>query len=333
MDAFLAAIKSFAGQIKKLADYGLPTIDSACLSSAQDYLATNQVSSSPLMSAMEAFVQKAVQIDVGYDPVCYAAADKFIESYISGKREDVSLQIAAKEFLSLYFANPSVANRSPCAAAAKAYAGAASNDPNSTINRAMLAFIEEAEEKNHSGVDPVCSATGEAYFNAFLAGATEGAATKAAAIAFIEAVGSNPTFQLNSPCGKAAEVYIAQVLLFSRTERQGVQTDASSTEAPAEPITVSVAETEVVTTEAPAEPTFVVDETEEEVQPDLTETETSPREAPGLPNEEKPKYKIVRVRKPLGHSVKAFKGKIWRNIAKRGGELGGSEEPVVGLQR
>ena len=112
VEAFLAAIKSFAGQIKKLADYGLPTIDSACLRSAQDYLATNQVSSSPLMSAMEAFVQKAVEIDVGYDPVCYAAADKFIESSISGRRDDVSLQMAAKEFLSLYFANPIVANRS-----------------------------------------------------------------------------------------------------------------------------------------------------------------------------------------------------------------------------
>lgn len=210
IDAFLAAIKSFAGQIKKLADYGLPTIDSACLSTAQDYLATNQVSSSPLTSAMEAFVEKAVEIDVGYDPVCYAAADKFIESYISGKREDISLQIAAKEFLSLYFANPTVANRSPCAAAAKAYAEAAANGPNSTINKAMLAFIKEAEEKNHSGLDPVCTATGEAYFNAFLSGATEGAATKAAAIAFIEAVGSNPTFQMNSPCGKAAEAYIAE---------------------------------------------------------------------------------------------------------------------------
>ena len=112
VEAILAAIKTFAGQIKKLADYGLPTIDSGCLRSAQDYLATNQVSSSPLMSAMEAFVQKAVEIDVGYDPVCYAAADKFIESSISGRRDDVSLQMAAKEFLRLYFANPIVANRS-----------------------------------------------------------------------------------------------------------------------------------------------------------------------------------------------------------------------------
>merc|ERR1711913_220636 len=210
IDAFLSAITSFAGQIKKLADYGLPTIDSACLSTAQDYLATNQVSSSPLTSAMEAFVEKAVEIDVGYDPVCYAAADKFIESHISGKREDVSLQIAAKEFFSLYFSSPSLANRSPCAAAAKAYASSAASDPNSTINKAMLAFINDAMEKNHSGLDPVCSATGEAYFTAFLAGATEAAATKAAAIAFIEAVGVNPAFQMNSPCGKAAEAYIGQ---------------------------------------------------------------------------------------------------------------------------
>ena len=211
IDAFLAGIKSFAGQIKKLADYGLPTIDSACLTTAQEYMATNQVTNSPIMSAMEAFVEKAVEVDVGYDPVCYAAADKFIGSYISGKREDISLQVAAKEFLSLYFASPTVANRSPCAAAAKAYAGAAAKDPNaSSINKAMLAFINDAEEKNHSGLDPVCTATGEAYFNAFLDGATEGAATKAAAIAFIEAVGINPSFQMNSPCAKAAEAYIAQ---------------------------------------------------------------------------------------------------------------------------
>ena len=56
VEAFLAAIKSFAGQIKKLADYGLPTIDSACLRSAQDYLATNRVFSSPLMSAILALM-------------------------------------------------------------------------------------------------------------------------------------------------------------------------------------------------------------------------------------------------------------------------------------
>ena len=128
-----------------------------------------------------------------------------------------------------------MANISPCAAAAKAYAGAAANDPNSTINKAMLAFINDAEEKNHSGLDPVCSATGEAYFDAFLSGATEAAATKAAAIAFIEAVGSNPTFQMNSPCGKAAEAYIAPRLsLLSRPEPQEeteeVQPDLTETE-------------------------------------------------------------------------------------------------------
>ena len=99
----------------------------------------------------------------------------------------------------------------------------------------MLAFITEDEKKNHTGLDPVCTATDEAYFTTFLGGATEGAATKAAAIAFIKAVASNPTFQMNSPCGKAAEAYIAPRLsLLSRPEPQEeteeVQPDLTETE-------------------------------------------------------------------------------------------------------
>ena len=93
----------------------------------------------------------------------------------------------------------------------QAYAAALQNNPSASSQEALLAFVDQAVLSNDNGVDPVCGAAAEAqaYFNAYLGGKGEAAASDAAAIAYIDAVGSNPSFDSESPCGLAAKSYIA----------------------------------------------------------------------------------------------------------------------------
>ena len=58
-------------------------------------------------------------------------------------------------------------------------------------------------------MDPVCAAAAEAYFDGFATGAGEAAASEAAAVAYIDALEANPSFDEKSPCGRAAQAYIA----------------------------------------------------------------------------------------------------------------------------
>jgi len=98
---------------------------------------------------------------------------------------------------------------SPCVAATRAYAEQIRNKPSPLNAVAMLAFIDEAILTNMSQADPVCLASAEAFFASWAVGATEETANEAASVAFLDAVAANPDFNPGSPCGQAAEAYIA----------------------------------------------------------------------------------------------------------------------------
>merc|ERR1712034_117623 len=187
-----------------------PTISSRspCAAAAKAYAAASTDSSSPITAAMQAFINKALDAGNGYDPSCYAA-ESFFESFESGKPELRSTFAAARNFLRVYKTGPASASRSPCAAAATAYAAATKNSPSPPTQKALLAFVEEAVFTEDDGLDPVCGASAEAYFNTYLTGAGEAASSEAAAVAYLEAVGANPGFDPESPCGRAAYEYIA----------------------------------------------------------------------------------------------------------------------------
>jgi len=207
-DAGLAAAKSFARQIQILAAQGKKTVDPVCTAAAQAYASTSDVPSSPSAAAMQAFISKALETGTGFDPVCYSAAERFFDSYESGKPELISTFAAARDFLRFYKYSPSPAAQSPCAAATKAYAAAIKNSPSAPNTQALFAFVDEAVLSNDDGLDPVCGASADAYFDAYLSGDGESAATEAAAVAYLNAVESNPNFNLESPCGRAAQAYI-----------------------------------------------------------------------------------------------------------------------------
>jgi len=198
--ASLAAAKSFAQQIVKLNKLGKSTVDPVCSRAALAYAQSSE-SSTPYVAAMTAFIQKALEVGSSFDPACLASTETFFQTS--------SNIAAARDYIRVYASNPTLASKSPCAAATKAYAKAELESGNTPAKSALLAFIDSAILSNDAGVDPVCTAAANAYINSFVAGAGEAAASEAAAVAYIGAVEANPQFNQNSPCGQAANAYIA----------------------------------------------------------------------------------------------------------------------------
>jgi len=200
--ASLAAAKSFAKQIVTLNQLGRSTtIDPVCARAALAYASSSDKPSTPHAAAMTAFIQKALEVGSSIDPACLASTETFLQSS--------SNIAAARDFMRVYASNPTLASKSPCAAATKAYARAELASTSSPTKAALFAFIDSAILSNDVGVDPVCAAAANAYFDSFVAGAGEAAANEAAAVAYIGAVEANPQFNQNSPCGQAANAYIA----------------------------------------------------------------------------------------------------------------------------
>merc|ERR1711973_902854 len=177
--ASLAAAKSFAQQIVKLNQLGRSTVDPVCARAALAYAQSSDKPSTPHAAAMTAFIQKALEVGSSFDPACLASTETFLQSS--------SNIAAARDFMRVYASNPTLASKSPCAAATKAYARAELASASTPTTAALFAFIDSAILSNDVGVDPVW----------------------AAAVAYIGAVEANPQFNQNSPCGQAANAYIA----------------------------------------------------------------------------------------------------------------------------
>ena len=109
---------------------GKATIDPTCAKAALAYTSSLTTGKSvPLDAAMRAFMSKSIENGVGYDENCYKATETFFDSHRAGKVEIASTFVAARNFISNYRSNPTDASRSPCAAAAKAYATALKESP------------------------------------------------------------------------------------------------------------------------------------------------------------------------------------------------------------
>merc|ERR1711988_1378222 len=121
-EANLAATKAFASQISNLAKQGVTDIDLTCLESTKAWAASSDILSSANAAAMMAFIQEALQTGTtGYDPVCAAALDAYIESYLGGASEEKANEAAGKAFVSAVDANPSFKMDSHCGKAAQAF--------------------------------------------------------------------------------------------------------------------------------------------------------------------------------------------------------------------
>ena len=201
--------KVFGAQLRKLSSEGKKTIDPTCAQTALDYASALPVKPSPPnAAAMRAFMEKALDLNSGFHPVCWRAAEKFFESY-DNNAELTNNYNAARAFISAYRSEPQDASKSPCAAATLAYTKAIAEEQPAKKNAAsMVAFIEESIRTGGLGADPVCEAAADTYFDVFLGGGSDEEATEAASLAFITAVDRNPSYNVNSACGQAATAYM-----------------------------------------------------------------------------------------------------------------------------
>jgi hypothetical protein len=131
-------------------------------------------------------------------------------SYKAGADELTANFAAAQAFMDEYKkSGAAVPADSPCVAATRAYADQIRNKPSPHNAAAMLAFMDESILTDMAKADPVCLAAAEAFFTAWAAGATEEKANEEAGVAFLDAVAANPDFSPGSPCGLAAQAYMA----------------------------------------------------------------------------------------------------------------------------
>ena len=203
--------KAFGAQLRKLSAEGKKTIDPTCAQTALDYASALPVKPSPPnAAAMRAFMEKALDLNNGFHPVCWRAAEKFFESYDNNNNAELTNNYnAARAFISAYRSEPQDASKSPCAAATLAYTKAIAEEQPAKKNAAsMVAFIEESIRTGGVGADPVCEAAADTYFDVFLGGGSDEEATEAASLAFITAVDRNPSYKVNSACGQAASAYM-----------------------------------------------------------------------------------------------------------------------------
>jgi len=180
---------------------------------------------SPACTAAEVAWKSAVA--AGQDPVlpaslaymeaspsnspCYVSGKEYIQATLSGSSPTEANLAATKAFarqISTLARQGTTNIDLTCLESTKAWA-ANSDIPSSANAAAMMAFIQEALQSGTTGYDPVCAASLDAYINAYLGGASEEKANEAAGKAFVSAVDANPTFEMDSHCGKAAQAFMA----------------------------------------------------------------------------------------------------------------------------
>merc|ERR1711962_1311597 len=193
----------------KKANKGASLNDEACHKASRAFFDAVPTKSDPVIGAGsdKLFAGKGVV----YDPVCLEAMETFIDSHAAGEDLLTSNLKAARSFFKAFVANPqTVPADSPCASATLSYAQTISKEPSSAANAAMLAYINEAIRKRDRVFDPVCGAASLAYWDAFIEKKDESAASEAAAVAYLDALETNPNFDENGACGRAAKAYMAE---------------------------------------------------------------------------------------------------------------------------
>merc|ERR1712212_971715 len=213
IEANSAAMKGFIKAFKEKANKGASLNDEACHKASRAFFDAVPTKSDPVIGAgFAAFSDKLFAgKGVVYDPVCLEAMETFIDSHAAGEDLLTSNLKAARSFFKAFVANPqTVPADSPCASATLSFAQTISKEPSSAANAAMLAYINEAIRKRDRVFDPVCGAASLAYWDAFIEKKDETAASEAAAVAYLDALETNPNFDENGACGRAAKAYMAE---------------------------------------------------------------------------------------------------------------------------
>lgn len=212
LEASTISSSSFSEAFKKLATEGRSLNDPACAAATQAYFdAIPNKPDNANAAAFAAFINKIFDEDSPspvYDPACLSSFDAFLDAFNTGEDFETANLIAARAFFKAFSAGSLIPADSACAAATKSYAKEVLNKPSPPSTAAMIAYINEAIATGNRRIDPVCAASAEAYFDAYIEKKSEADAAEAAAVAYLNALEENPNFDVESPCGKSAQAYI-----------------------------------------------------------------------------------------------------------------------------
>ena len=167
-NAQLSAAKGFSDALKQLAVQGKELRDPACAAASKAfYQALPSKPSAAHGDAMVEFVEKAFSgSSFEYDPVCWRAAEAFIDSYAAGDNEVTSNLAAAEAVFSELSSNEAagIPADSPCVAAATAYYKSLPNQASSSNTRAFEAAIQSMVAGGRVVPDPVCVSAARAFW-------------------------------------------------------------------------------------------------------------------------------------------------------------------------
>jgi len=212
LEANKISMTGFANAFKEYARKGKQLKDVACRDATIAFFKAIPEKPDPAnAAAFYAFMDKIYSGEArAFDPVCLASLEGFIESYNSGDDLLTANLKSARSFFREFAKGSSIPADSACAAATLAYAKEIAKKPSPPNATGMIAYITEAITKGGRKFDPVCAAATEAYWDAYIEKRSEAEANEAAAVAYIETLNKTPNFDLESPCARSAEAYIAE---------------------------------------------------------------------------------------------------------------------------
>jgi predicted esterase YcpF (UPF0227 family) len=187
--------------------------DSPCVAATKAYYQTlERKPSGPNADAMIAFIDHMISHSGNkreYDPACAEATKAFFAAHKAGESELKANMRAAQAFFKEFQKGINIPADSACAAATYVYSDNIKHSPSYPNAMGMITYMQEAVTQGNRKIDPVCAASMDAYFEAYLDGKSEAKSNQAAGVAFLDAVASNPDYSPDSACGKSAQGYMS----------------------------------------------------------------------------------------------------------------------------
>merc|ERR1712013_32994 len=170
----------------------------------------NDATTAAMRGFIKAFKEKAIKGATLNDAACHKASRAFFDAVPNKSDPIIGAGFAA--FSDKLFAGNGVVYDPVCLDSMEAFIDShAAGDDLLTSNLKAARSFFKAFVSNPQTVpaDSPC-ASALAYFDTFIEKKEESAASEAAAVAYFDALSSNPDFDENGACGKAAKAYIEE---------------------------------------------------------------------------------------------------------------------------
>ncbi|MCP3662504.1 MAG: hypothetical protein GY696_08430, partial [Gammaproteobacteria bacterium] len=158
--------------------------DSPCVAATKSYYENlDRKPSGPNADAMIAFIDHIIAKNGNkrqYDPACAEAMGAFFTAHKNGEGELKANMRAAQAFFKEFKKGINIPADSACLAATQVYTDKTKHYPSYPNAMGMITYMQEAVTQGSRQIDPVCAASMDAYFEAYLGGKSEAKSNQAA---------------------------------------------------------------------------------------------------------------------------------------------------------